>query len=391
MTAREILARLAGSGTPPDGPSALRLAVGLEDSFARLENETIPFLRSGGAELRFIHAPYGRGKTHLLLSWQEAARRHGLTTAYIDCQTEPFTDLRTTYRQIAVSLEPPPTNLGLSPKGVVSLIDLCISESSSPMERLQKLNHDPYLASDFRNTVIAYGRSTLQRDFQLGFLQRELKVILLHHPGSSVRITELYKRFPWLPRPLGKLTARSASMWLRSLASLPFSLGYPGCLILFDETERSTIATKLPWRRRQQYWANLRNLVDHLALGSFRGCAFYFAVVDEFLIEAQRYLAALSQRLERLRLSSEQMFPNPRAVWVDIDELTHPTPEDPEFFRRLAERLIAVGREAGLKEDRARRLSRELASQAERFARSIRVGAVRDFVKEAASRIAANL
>jgi len=50
MNAREILARLAESGTPPDGPSALRLAVGLEDSLSRLETETLPYLRAGGAE-----------------------------------------------------------------------------------------------------------------------------------------------------------------------------------------------------------------------------------------------------------------------------------------------------------------------------------------------------
>ncbi|MEM3402835.1 MAG: DUF2791 family P-loop domain-containing protein, partial [Candidatus Hadarchaeales archaeon] len=146
--------------------------------------------------------------------------------------------------------------------------------------------------------------------------------------------------------------------------------------------------SKLYRRERQQYWANLRNLADHLALGAFRGCALYFAVVEEFLEEAERNLAALSQRLERVRLSAEKIFANPRAVWVNIDELTHPNPENPEFYRLLAERLLSVGQEAGLKEAKAQRLSAELKGQAERFAKSIKVGAVRDFVKSAASRIA---
>lgn len=392
MNAREILARLAETGTPSDGPSALRLAVGLEDSLTRLETETLPYLRAGGSELRFIYAPYGRGKTHLLFSWQEAARRRGFVTAYIDCQTEysPFTSLPATYRQIAVSLEAPEVMPDSTPsKGVESVIEAFLNSGPAPLERLKRLNQDPYLVSDFRNTVVAYGRSLLQH--QLRELQQELKALLLHHTGSRVRITSLYRMYSWLPRPLGKLATRNAPAWLRSLASLPLSLGYAGCLVLFDETEKTQNISRLYRRERQQYWANLRNLVDHLALGAFRGCALYFAVVDEFMEEAESNLAALSQRLERMRLakeSEERIFPNPRAVWVNIDELTHPNPETPEFYRLLAERLLSVGREAGLKEDRAQRLSMELKGQAERFAKSIRMGAVRDFVKLAASKIA---
>jgi hypothetical protein len=389
MNAREILARLAETGTPSDGPSAIRLAVGLEDSLTRLATETLPYLRAGGAELRFIYAPYGRGKTHLLYSWQEAARRRGFVTAYIDCQTEysPFTSLPATYRQIAVNLEAPEAMPDSSPsKGVDSVIEAFLNKGPAPLERLQRLNQDPHLASDFRNTVVAYSRSLLQH--QLRELQQELKALLLHHTGSRVRITDLYRRYSWLPRPLGKMTNRAAPAWLRSLASLPLSLGYAGCLILFDETEKTQNISRLYRRERQQYWANLRNLVDHLALGAFRGCALYFAVVGEFMEEAERNLAALSQRLERMRLSDEKIFANPRAVWVNIDELTHPNPENPEFYRQLAERLLSVGREAGLQEDRAQRLSMELKGQAERFAKSIRMGAVRDFVKLAASKIA---
>jgi hypothetical protein len=389
MNAREILSRLAESGTPPDGPSALHLAVGLEDSLTRLERETLPYLRAGGAELRFIYAPYGRGKTHLLLSWQEAARRRGFVTAYIDCQTEysPFTSLPATYRQIAVNLEAPEAMTDSSPsKEVDSVIEAFLNEGPAPLERLQRLNQDPHMVSDFRHTVVAYGRSRLQD--QLRDLQQELKALLLHHTGSRVQITSLYRRYPWLPRPLGKLTTRTAPAWLRSLASLPLALGYAGCLVLFDETEKTQNISKLYRRERQQYWTNLRNLVDHLALGAFRGCALYFAVVDEFMGEAERNLAALSQRLERMRLPGERIFANPRAVWVNIDELTHPNPENPEFYRLLAERLLSVGREAGLREEKAQRLSAELKGQAERFARSIKVGAVRDFVKFAASRIA---
>jgi len=390
VIAHDILARLATTGTPPTGPHAWRLAVGLDDTLRRLESETFPFLAAGGAEIRFIYAPYGRGKTHLLLTLQEAARRHGLITAYIDCQSEnaPFASLEQTYRQIASNLElPNPLPDSSRRRGVATLVAGVIEQfagnEAGLRDRMKQLRQTNRLATDFRNTVLAYGRSLLNDTFW--DLRQDLRYLLCHDVTTRISIASLYRRCNWLPRPLGKMTKRIAPLWLRSLLSLPLALGYPGCCIFFDETEKTL--TKLNRRERQLYWANLRNLVDHLALGSVRGCALILAVVEEFLEEAKRDLDALSQRLERPRLPGEQRFANPRGLWVDIDELTRPGPEQLDFFLLLAEKLLALGQEVGLQTSQSSRLRGELESLARQAADSIRLGAVRDFVKEAASSI----
>lgn len=386
----DVLARLAATGTPPDGPQALRLSVGLDKTLKLLEAETFPFLAGGGAEVRFIYAPYGRGKTHLLLTLQEAARRHGLITAYIDCQAEnaPFASLEQTYRQIAQNLQlPHPLSDNSRRRGVDTLVTGVIEQfagnQTGLQDRMQQLRRASRLTTDFRNTVLAYGRSLLHD--HLGDLRQELRSLLCHEIATRITITSIYRRYGWVPRPLGKMTKRTAPLWLRSLLSLPLALGYPGCCIFFDETEKTL--TKLYRRDRQLYWANLRNLADHLALGSIQGCALIFAVVEEFLEEAKIDLDALSQRLERPRLPIEQRLPNPRALWVDIDELTYPGPDTSEFFQLLAERLLDLGREAGLAEAQIERLRDPLYTLAMQAANSIRTGAVRDFVKETASRI----
>ena len=81
----------------------------------------------------------------------------------------------------------------------------------------------------------------------------------------SYRVTlgALYRRYPWVLRPLGKLGPRNAGVWLRALLALPRILGYPGLVVLFDETE--VALRRGGTRQRQQHLAHVRTFVDHLA------------------------------------------------------------------------------------------------------------------------------
>ena len=209
---------------------------------------------------------------------------------------------------------------------------------------------------------------------------------------------ELYRAHRNLPRPLGKLGRRNAGIWLRALLSLPRVLGYAGLLVLFDETETAlsrgrvqSVSAYLRGRSRQlqRHLAHVRTFIDHMATGAFRGCGVYYAVTEEFIVDAKAHLAALSQRIERVRLSDAR---NPRAVWVDLDELTVPGPREPAFFEELAGRIVGIGLEAGLPAADADRIQRELGALAFSYALdNINEGAVREFVKEAAARVAQEL
>jgi len=391
MDPKEILARLAESGTPSDAESALRLSVGLDDKFTRFENETLPFLAAGGAEIQFIFAPYGRGKTHLLLALKELSRRHNFVTAYIDCKTDqsPFVSLPATYRQIAVNMEPPYPSVLTRRSGIEGVIQSHLDQLESPIEHLKKLKEDSHLPSDFRNLVIAYGKSLITP--KLTDLRSHLSILLSANAASRVTISFLYRQYSCLPRPLGKLAKRNASTWVRAVSSLPFSLGYAGSIILFDETEKTHAFHKLSWKNRLQYWANLRNLVDHLAIGSFRGCAIFFAVVEEFWELAHQQYQALSQRIERVRFNENLDHPNPRAIWVNLDELTNPGPDDSDFFNSLAAKIIDMGIEAGLGESKAKSILKKLKSLGRKDSESIDMGAVRKFVKLTANEVLTSL
>ena len=82
------------------------------------------------------------------------------------------------------------------------------------------------------------------------------------------------------------------------------------------------------------------------------------------------------------------MLRNPRAVWVDLDELTDPGPEEKGFFEQLGKKILRIGLAAGLPESAKAETLAILDGLSERYADSISVGAVREFVKEAANYIA---
>lgn len=392
MQSLATLARLAESGTPPDSESVLNISVGLDRTIRSFTEETLPYLSNGGAQLQFIFVPYGRGKTHLLRALQEIAKTHGFVTAYLDCHAgnAPFENLTNTYRLIAQKLEPPtnPDSYFLY-QGVDAIIEYIIKETQieDGREKISKLQRNAELACDFRTLAAAYGRVILQNDTN-GTLKNDLAALLRAEVSYRVRISDLYKSHQWLPRPIGKISKSNSAQWIRSLSSLPVSFGYPGVIILLDETEQTLSLEKCGPKRRHAYLANLRNFVDHLALGTFRGCAFYYAVVEEFIEVAKTELEALSQRIERLKLDNSLDYPNPRAVWVNLDELTDPSPWEKIFFEKLGEAIIGLGKKEGLSQSVITRLRENMNDLSEECCNSIQTGVVREFVKAAANQVA---
>ncbi|MCY4559417.1 MAG: DUF2791 family P-loop domain-containing protein [Chloroflexi bacterium] len=390
----ELLAHLAAMGTPPDdGTAVLRVSAGLQRSLERVERETLPFIAAGGGEIQFVFGPYGRGKTHFLKALAQWASERGCVTAYVDCQ-RPFESLVETYRAIASGMVPPGRHNFFATTGITRTIEACFTGLDATGQRMviERLKADQALSPDFRNLVVAYCTEGVAGSGDEDLVD-ELEALLASTPTFRVTLGKLYRRHPSLPRPLGKLARRNAAVWLRSLLSLPQVLGYNGLVVLFDETEASLRSRRTPIlsRRQQAHLAHIRTFVDHMAIGAFRGCAIYYAVTEEFIEIAGRNLEALSQRIERVRMPELDGAPNQRAVWVNIDELTNPSPQDPLFYSDLGNRIIDIGREAGLRSSDVRDASELLADVGEEYANSITEGRVRDFVKEAAALVAENV
>lgn len=392
MSPEEVLAKLASTGTPPDSESALKFSVGLEGAIRLFEEETLPFVADGGSELKFVHAPYGRGKTHLLRALQLVAQKKGFVTSYVDCNEgqAPFASIGDTYRIIANNLLPPGPSNGVSVRrGPDVIIEEAVGscDLKDGKRRVIRVFKDPDLACDFRNLAAAYGQKVLQRK-ESDSPGLELRALLKSDVSYRVKVSDLYRADSKLPRPIGKLARRNAAAWLRSLASLSLSLEYPGLAVFFDETEQTLSLLRAGPKKRRMHLANLRNFIDHMALGSFRGCVIYYAVVEEFIEIAKTELEALSQRIERVRLGNGSRFCNPRAVWVDLDELTNPAPGIFEFYNRLGQNIVNIGREAGLPEKLADEIANKLKEPGRLCCQSINSGAVREFVKIAASTVA---
>lgn len=387
-SSRARLAHLAAHGTPPDRATAYDLSVGLDMTLQLYGSEVFPYLVAGGTEIQFVYGANGRGKTHYLLALEEAAHRKGFVTARIDCPigASPFKSLRSTFEMVATTLTPPPGKDLDGTTGVPAIIRSALSPSGvhSPKEVIAGVKGSKHLAPEFRNLVVAYGGGCVE-DSLTDRMREDLESLLMGSQSRSVTIGSLYRTDKALPRPLGKITSRNAANWLRSLLSLPYALGYPGVVIMFDETERAF--HRLSAAATQEQLAHLRNIVDYCALGAFGGCLILYAAAEDFIDLARENLDALAQRIEPPTLLTSGLPSSIRSVWMDLDDLTSPHTDDEEFFRALAEKIVGLGLESGLTAAAAGRLRSALTKDATKFANSPTSAIVREFVKHAAGAV----
>lgn len=384
---RSRLAHLAAHGTPADRDTARQISVGLEKTLGRYELEIFPYLKSGGTEIQFVYGANGRGKSHYLLSVEEIARRHGFVTARIDCPVgdSPFKSLRSTYEMVAGSLAPPSSSAEDVGTGVSAIVQHAFSGARPrpAAEVITGLKASKHLLPEFRNLLLAYGRASTEHPV-LDRVKEDLETLMSGSQSRTVTISSLYRSSASLPRPLGKLTSRNAANWLRSLLSTPYALGYPGAVILFDETERAF--HHLSRAALQEQLAHLRNIVDYCALGAFGGCLILYAAAEDFISLARENLDALAQRIEPPTLSpAAGLGSSIRSVWTDLEDLTWPRTSDADFFRLLAEKIVQLGVRSGLSAKTADRLRSRLNSEAAAFANSPTNSIVRQFVKRTAT------
>jgi hypothetical protein len=384
------LAHLASSGTPPDRETACRISIGLDDTMGRFNEELFPYLAVGGTAIQFVYGANGRGKTHFLLSLEETAMLKGFVTARIACPAgkSPFRSLRATYEMIATSMLVPDLegheDFG---HGITSVIKAKFSNASAGQSRdiVSRLKSSKHLSPDFRNLVLTYGLGIDDRS-RTGKFEDSLEALLAGSQTHYVKISDLYRADKTIPKPLGKLGLRNAGNWLRSLLSVPAALGYPGVIVMFDETEQAVHGGGLTSTREQL--ANLRNLVDYCALGAFSGCLIVYSAAEEFLDVARDNLDALAQRIEPADMLGTLSISNFRSVWTNLEELTFPNTTEERFFEELGEKIVRLGVDAGLSTLRARELKTTISSRAQKFARSPSQGVVRKFVKEASNIVA---
>ena len=388
-----MLAHLAELGTPPDdGAAVLRVSAGLSESLDRIERETLPFIAAGGGEIQFVFGPYGRGKTHFLKVLAHWASERGCVTAYVDCQ-RPFESLVETYRAIAAGMTPPGTHNFFAATGITRTIEARFTGLNAIDQRavIARLKADRALSPDFRNLALAYCTEAVAGGGDEDLADR-LEALLANTPTFRVTLGTLYREYSQLPRPLGKLARRNAAVWLRSVLSLPQVLGYNGLVVLFDETEaalRSYGQRSFP----QPAPAGASRTYPHVRRPHGNRCVSRMCHLLRGDGRVYRYRRQKPRGAESTNRTSPATrvgtgSPNPRAIWVDIDELTQPGPQDPRFFAELGDRIFDIGLEAGLRPSDERSVRNSLRQLGQEYANSITEGRVREFVKEAAAWVA---
>ena len=390
---RDILHRLAQNGTLDDPEVAARLSTGLDGFLTRWEREVLPFVAAGGAELRFVEGPYGRGKTHFLQALEISAQRAGFLTSRVECgmQQKPFGSLAETYRAIANNMS---VGCAARNSGGTGLGGIFSAVSADQLTRFQNsARGNPA----YRNLVVAYGKR-MQAGSPRDPVTQNLRALLHNDSNRRVTFRELFeiagRLGVRLQRPIGKIGKRNAAVWLRSLLTLPRQLGFKGLVVLFDETgaDLSFRSHFGSFGDHQQHLANLRNLVDQLATGGTPGCSVIYATTRDLVEIARQDYPALSQRVER----REEMngfaatSRNPRAIWCRLDELTDPAPDVPEFFEQLSQKLVALAKDAGVAESRLAAERTKAGDRAKKMSQNLTQSVVREFIKTVASNLIRN-
>lgn len=373
---RDDLISLASYGIPPNESVAEELSVALGGFICAWKKEVLPFIQGGGSELRFLEAPYGRGKTHLLMVMAAEARKAGFATAFIQCSqgTKPFGSLADTYRSIASSIRFPTKVAGHSYNYLDSIAALT-------SDQVQRLVDSRRITPGLSNLIRSYWKNRLSSPKH--FVIPRLDALLTGDPYRKISIRELYQYGHVLHIPIGKLGKRTAMSWLRGILMYPQVVGLKGLVILFDETgadfhlERETMGVK------REHFANLRHIIDHLGVGNISGCSITYAVAANFLESAYDILPPLAQRIERSIPNSR----NFRTIWCDLDELTEPGIDTEAFFLELGQRIINLGRKLGYEQKHLDKAKDKMTREALQYSRSTSNASVRTFIKSIASAI----
>ncbi|MBN8457525.1 MAG: DUF2791 family P-loop domain-containing protein [Verrucomicrobia bacterium] len=361
---------------------ALEISVGLERFCGMWANEILPFIAAGGSELRFLEGANGRGKTHMLRVLSKLAEDRGFLTCYTsgDAETQAFESLEATYQAIAKSL-----CWRCDGESVIGLPRII---ERLDRDQLGELRASSHVVAPVRNLCRAY--HWLLNDESVSMQTKvDLKELLVGNKAHRVLFRDLFRRTPNLPRPITKLGKRNAGQWLRSLLSIPLQLGFKGVVVFFDETGADLLDRRKSRKKRQEHMANLRNLIDYLAVGSLPGCAIVYGVTHNLLELAAEDYPALAQRIERTDQSEmwNVREPNPRAVWTPLDELTHPTPPAKVFFESLGQKIGTLAQEAGVLSKSDADIHRIVRTAVGRMAGSAQDDSIRQFVKDVSSKL----
>ena len=374
----------------------IRVSAGLQQTLERFARETLPFIAAGGRRPAVrLRSPTGAGRRTSSRPFRSGRRRTDssppmstVTTTRVRSRSWRRRTARIAGRMASPGESDTRPFFGVSGIGRVIEASFVGRDDAGRRELVERVRTDRALAADFRNLVLAYCTEAVLGGGDEELCER-LEALLAATPTYGVTLGELYRAYQDLPRPLGKLGRRNAVIWLRALLSLPRVLGYAGLVVLFDETE-TALSRGSPAPAPEALGAR-KNV--HRPHG------------DRGVSGLRRVLRGRRGVHRRRESASSGAEPAHRARSI-ARRTQQPACRVGESRRGDRSRSAGTGvlprtgrahrRESAGKRDCRRRTQTRILHQLESFASSyalenINGGAVREYVKEAAARVAQGL
>lgn len=281
----DALECVAQTGVPSNGAATI-LDIGTKSYLDFFETEILDKLvTQGGSTCRFYEGTYGSGKTHLLQLFHDMAIRKRMLV--VEVELSQILNLTDWHAITKFVLEKIQCRIDRNiVQSLPKILDAIVENGWLPDKSLRSyhLTH-----TGFVNAIETY----LKRNRELRQEAKDrLAQFLL---GQKVGALELKRNgISNVKNPLSK---RNAELVLNTVLSALYHMGFPGTMILFDETDQTfSISEKIPLKTI--FGANImRRLIDACSLSGIKGVLVGFAVLPNFIPACAGVYQALGERL----------------------------------------------------------------------------------------------
>jgi len=282
----DALESVAQYGVPSPGTAPI-IDVGTADFLSLFENEILgTLLDSGGGTCRIYEGVYGSGKTHFLDLVTTLALKKGMAVVRNDLSQGINLDnwkgiVANILKGMVVNVE------GQKVESLPRILEALSNSKSGLGTRIRKKR---FPHSGFSTAMATYlERTSTPRGLEL--LERYLE---------GERIGALMLRDHRIEGVSDPLSKRNAEQVLATVVAAFVEIEIPGCIVLFDEHEKSLVVRGSRPSKKIIEAANLfRRLIDASVGGGLPRFIAVFTVLPDFLDRCGQAYEALGQRTNR--------------------------------------------------------------------------------------------
>lgn len=329
----EALENVAQIGVPSVGAASV-LDVGTQDFIRFFEREILDnFIAQGGSTCRFFEGAYGSGKTHLLQLLHDVAIKRKMLVVEVELShSMNFVNWHSITQFILEKIQC--RFDGKIIQSVPKILDALAAQHWAIQKPLKSF-HLPH--TGFVNGIETY----LKMNRNLSPAAKDkLSQFLLGQRVSAVELRKL--GVTGVKNPLSR---RNAELVLNTVLSALYHIGFPGTLLLFDETDQ-TFRNTLTHSLKARSAANImRRLIDACSLSGIKGVLVSFAVLPNFIPACANNYQAVGERL--MISSAGRLEPGWRTPVLRLDAI-NTLPEHAEFVDSAIEKFLILSRTLGI-------------------------------------------